>query len=353
MSRRANGWYVLGALAQVAGRSADPRSSSGGVTRFVLLVLALAVPMFVLLQAGFADPAVRERLLWLPLALVAVALVGGFVVLRYTRAKTLADYLQALQHPGPETLVDVIERGMRKAKHLPDSAALAAPAKAIAYALYDREQDAIQTLAQIAWRDTPALVQGHALNAEGFVELLCRRDPYRALDLFRRARSLASLSRGVPGAARSEAHHLTCIAVAEVLSNAESQASWETLERSLAAPGSPRAQLLAAFGLAIALERSGNPHRAAELRAWVRWRAPHCRPLHLEGSQFTTCPQPRTGGSGPVSASLGSAPPNPDEQPAARAARLQALQRLKLVLPLVVALLLLFLAIWAQLSLPP
>jgi hypothetical protein len=102
-------------------------------------------------------------------------------------------------------------------------------------------------------------------------------------------------------------------------------------------------QLLGSFGLAIALESSGDHARAAELRNFIHRVAPHCAPLHLRAQAFANTDSDVNLAPGPASAALTSSPrTNFEKQKVMRAgAKLLALWAL---------LILSFLAIWAFMS---
>jgi len=104
--------------------------------------------------------------------------------------------------------------------------------KAIAYALYGREQEAVRSLGAVDWNRKAPLIQAIGLSAESVVELLCRREPVRAVELARKARAMSSVNGAIPGSAQSQRYHDTCVAVGEALSNIEAPTGIRVLEES-------------------------------------------------------------------------------------------------------------------------
>jgi hypothetical protein len=149
------------------------------------------------------------------------------------------------------------------------------------------------------------LIQGVGLSAEALVELLCHRDVEGALKLSREAHALAEVGTSIPGAAASNRYHRTCIAVEEALLGTESPGSVSVLEESAAMGRLTPLQLLGSFGLAAAMDRTGDAERAEALRAFIRQTAPHCAPLHLEAADFSISPRGQLSTkAGPVSSSI-------------------------------------------------
>lgn len=346
MSKRENHWYIIGASTHALGRL--PRVSQVRATWPLLLALLVVLVLMVTVQLSQDQtaPAVPPEVF--PFLIAALALAATLAFARWKARSVRTNYMRALQHAGPERLIEELERSMQAASALPDVDAFTAQSKAIGYALYGRDEDATRTLAKVTWVDKAPLIQGIGLSAQGVVELLCRRDVRRALELHRKAQALASVSHLVPGAAQSDNYHATCVAVAEVLLQAASPASLERLERSAGDVRFPPLQLLATFGLAAAHELSGDANRAAELRARLRAMAPHCLPLHLPAHDFTTSAPGHHAVAGrnedPVSTSLSTA--NGPDAPIRKPVQRQALRGLGLLIGLWAALILMFLLIW-------
>src|SRR6185436_19165631 len=195
--------------------------------------------------------------------IVSVPLARAF----WLRANVRKAYAQALRADGPDRLVAVVARAMRSARSLPDLAAFSAQSTALAYALYGREDEAFRSLAAVEWKGRGPLIQAVGLSAEGLVELLCRRNVARALELTRRARALASLSAAVPGAAATERYHATLVGIAEAVQGTASASSVRAMEEAAADERQPALRVLGSFGLAVIGEQSGDTDRARVLRA--------------------------------------------------------------------------------------
>jgi hypothetical protein len=163
---------------------------------------------------------------------------------------------------------------------------MTAHSRVIGLALYGREHEAMDALAAVRWTDRAPLVQAMGVCAEGIVELLCRRAPARALELTRKARALASVAGGVPGAAQSARFYGSCVAAAAAVAGEASASDLALLGESRALAQLPILQLLATFGLAVAAERVGDLGRSAELRRFLERMAPHCRALALGLQDF-------------------------------------------------------------------
>ena len=161
-----------------------------------------------------------------------------------------------------------------------------AQARAAAWTLYGREQEALRALDAVDWRGKAPLVQAGGLASESMVELLCRRNALRALALAEKARALAEVSKAIPGAARSARSHNLWVAVAGAVQGGDPASDRHWLEAGAQDAANPISQLYASFGLALALERSGDFERAGQLRDFLRQVAPHCAPLHATLEQF-------------------------------------------------------------------
>jgi hypothetical protein len=299
MSKRDNHWYLV----EVAINSL--RRAFGGRWKIVVPIwIGLVLIFFAIFQAGGVAPDVFGRLLGLLVAVVAtVPLTRAF----WIRANVRKAYAQALRADGPDQLVAVVARAMRTARSLPDLAAFSAQATALAYALYGREDEAFRSLSAVEWKGRAPLIQAVGLSAEGLVELLCRRNVSRALELTRRARALASLSAAVPGAAATERYHGTLVGLAEAMQGTASAMSVRAMEESAADQRQPALRALGSLGLAVISEQSGDTERARSLRARLAEDAPHCAPLHLDAAAFAGPSAPAA--PGPVSVSL-AAPEN-------------------------------------------
>lgn len=162
---------------------------------------------------------------------------------------------------------------------------------------------------------------------------------------------MASVHAALPGAAQTERYHNTCVAVGEVLQSTESSRSVQSLEESAADARFPPLQLLASFGLAVALERAGNLERAAQLRAFLQQVAPHCAPLHGVAEQPTVPDaRPAQPPQGAVSRSLSSAAGDSSVQ--ARSAKRTLLKAVGAMVGLWVVLLVLYFVLYALFTQP-
>lgn len=345
MSKKENHWYLFAAMLRPLGKSARPGVWTIGL--WLVLVALLAIGFQARALEGVLKNASSPG--FVPIfAFVVVGLAfGATLALRRWRQSALrAEYLSALKHAGPEKLIDVVAAAMKHARALPDADAFSAQSRAIAYALYGNGREAMSALAEVSWGGRAPLVQAVGLSAEGIVELLCRRDARRALELHTKARALASVSSSLPGAAQSERHHGACIAVCEALLNTESPTSLNWLEEAAADARFPQLQLLASFGLAAALDHAGNVERASQLRAQIDDVAPHCGPLHLEPTDFSPSDDETPALPTPVSSSLHSTGSPGSEGIQERFAKKTLIRRL-VVLGLWVLLTLMFVAIGA------
>lgn len=292
MSKNENHWYLLGILIRGVRQGWRVR------LRHLALWLALVCLALLALHSGGLDLVRKyaDSRAFVPvftLGFVGLVLGGVLVVARWRRDRARSAYMTALQHVGPEKLVQAVEQTWASAHAFPDLDAFSAQARALAYALYGRGDEAAFALRAVDWGGKAPLVQGAGLSAEGIAELLCRRDVPRGLELNRKARALATLGDRVPGAAHTQRYHAVCVAVGEVLVGAASPEGLRQLEESAADPTFPPLQLLASFGHAVALEQVGDTRRAAHVRALLRRVAPNCAPLHATASDFSTSVEPR------------------------------------------------------------
>lgn len=279
-NKRENHRYLADTVSEALGRAMKPKAWMLGL--WLVLVVGFVVAFQMGLLEGLARTANSPVFVPGLILLIMVMVIGGaLAVARMRQSSFRSDYVKALASPTPEPLIEVIERSRKTNQAVPEVDALTAHSKAIAYALYGDEANATRALGGVNWGPKAPLIQAIGLSSEGIIELLCRRDVQRSLEATRRARALASVNGAIPGAAQSERYHGTCVAVGEALGGIESATSLRWLEESAADARFPAQQLLACFGLAVALERSGDKGRAAQLRAFIERLAPHCGPLRL------------------------------------------------------------------------
>ena len=360
VSKRENHWYLVGTTFDVLAKRMVPR----------LWVIGLWVALFIAFFLGFQTGALDrlfqsgafERLLrstsspmFVPVVaglLVVLALGAGVLLALVRRASARSEYLKALASPASEALIEAVEKSMRPLKRLPDRDAFLAQSKAIAYALYGCERDAVRALGTVEWNRKAPLIQAVGLSAESVVELLCRRAAPQALELARRASEKSNLSAAFPGSAANRRYYAACVAVSEALSNVESPSGIQVLEQSAADGRYPPLQILATFGLAAAMERSGERERAAQLRDRLRQVAPHCAPIHEPPEQFAASPASSDQTDWrPVSAALSSSE-MPADRAEERSAKRKIVRWLAVRVGLWVALVVLFLVMYARFSRP-
>ncbi len=350
MSKPENHWYLLRTVLQSLGKAMRPRV--WGVGLWLVLVAAFVAAF----QAGGLQALLRhaDSPAFVPVftvLIVGVSVTAGILLARWRQESVRSGYVKALQQPTPDALLQVVERSMSMSRALPDIDALSAQSKALAYALYGMEREAARALEGVQWSAKAPLIQAIGLSAEGIIALLCHRDIPQALELTRKARARASIHEALPGAAQTERYHNTCVAVAEVLQNVESPRSVKWLEESAADARFPPLQLLASFGLRVALERAGNLERAAQLRAFLQQTAPHCAPLHREAGQLTApSPQPVQPLEGAMSRPL--SPASGDSSVQQRSAKRTLLKAVGGLVGLWVVLLVMYFVLYAFFSQP-
>lgn len=199
----------------------------------------------------------------------------GFVCVPVARRYKFSQATRrALLSPGPEAMLDALKPIAAKVGRVPDWDALYAHEKAIVYAIYGHETDAVAALAAIDWLRRPPLVRAIGLCAEGLIDLLCGVDAARALASFREARALASANKP-SGAAACRKYLDTCIAIAEAVLGNESASDRKLLQKWANHPRYPINQLLASFALAS----SPDAAAAETARMFLRENGPHCAAL--------------------------------------------------------------------------
>lgn len=353
MSRRENHWYLAGAVLEALRRARRPRAWTIAAA---VVVGAALVPGIL---TGALDPLVRHAaspaFVWVFAgSLGVVALATGAAVGLARRAGARKAYLTALAEPTPEPLLAVVERSARLMRRLPDGDALAAQARAFAWALYGRGPEAFRAISEVSWGARAPLIHAVGLSAEAVTEALCRRDAPRALELAQRARALASLSARLPGAAQTARYHETCVGLCEVLAGVETPEGVARLEESAEDPRFPPLQLVAAYALAIARERSGDGERAARLRAFLRATAPHCAPLQATApATFAARSGAPAPGSPEATPPLPSAVELPVGTPVAAAVKRRLLAGAARVVGVWALLLAMFVALWWLFSARP
>ncbi|MBK8257911.1 MAG: hypothetical protein IPK82_35250 [Polyangiaceae bacterium] len=95
------------------------------------------------------------------------------------------------------------------------------------------------------------------------------------------------MSHLVPGAAQTQRLIRACAAVGEAAGKKLSAEGRDVLNVTFADQRFVLPQLLAAFGLALDAENTGDASRAEQLRTFIRQTAPHCGPLAMSTSDFS------------------------------------------------------------------
>jgi hypothetical protein len=280
MSKKDNHRYLLDTLLGAWWRGMR-RSAGLAWIPVVVVVLAVVVIPSASWRALLGGDGLGNDGRLLLYALPVLAGAAFFGLARWRVHRTRARFLEGLQAPDPDAVIELIDRDAARASVLLDADAFGAHTKAIVQVFYGREAEAVRTLAGVHWGSRAALVQGAGLAAEGLMETFCRHDPERALVLHRRSRELSAVGAGVPGAAQSDRFHAACLALAEVALGAATSDNTAALEQGYADARFPLLQLLSAFGLAVAVEAAGDAERARRLRAFIHQVAPHCTPLHF------------------------------------------------------------------------
>jgi hypothetical protein len=350
MSKSENHWYLLG---NAVGAKRAPRRSwlRVFVVWLGLLVLFFGFYAFFSQPGGAAAQLLSGVSFWgMFLALLSITL-GGTLAYAFWRLRQLrAAYLRALQAPTAEPLLESIDGSMPA--RLPDADAFRAQARAFALALYGRGADALQALGEVEWASRAPLVQAAGLSAEYAVALLCERDATRSRELAHQALTLSAVSASLPGAGHARRSYEMMLAAAEAVLGVDSAQGRSCLEQGAADPRYPSLQVLAAYGLTRACERSGEATRAEQLRAFLREVAPHCAPLHASA---TGVAGHATAVPGPVSqaVALGSSAPATGQGPQARATQKSLRRVVGRVVGLWLLLLALFFAFYNYLSQAP
>lgn len=281
MSKKANHWYLLSFLADSLLAAKKPRFKP---VLFSLTGTALVVLLF-MSGAVRALPAIKISPSSMTFFTIGFAFVLCIFIFLRQSWKYGAAFRHALASVDPKTLVAVVRRPLENPL-IPDSDAHAAHAAAMAYALYGSAEDATAALSAVDWRSRAPLIQALGLIAEGTIVLLCRRDPRRALELYREADQRSAVSGRMPGARTSQLSRAAFIAVGQAIMGTETSADVATLETMAGRKRYPALQLLATCGLAAAMDHAGNQRRADELRSDLRRTAPHCQPLHLSPAEW-------------------------------------------------------------------
>ena len=306
MSKRANHWYLVSSTLDTMRNARRSIRVRMFVVWLVIVAGFLAIWQFTDQGQNLEMPAFVQSGWFVP------ALVGGMMVLIFLRVlwqqrRWRTGYLAALAQPGPEKLVATVQDQLKRGALMADWDAYVAHAKALAYAFYGQDERATEVLAAIGWEKRAPFIQALGLSGEGLVELLCRRNPRRALVVMQRARELADVAGALPGAAQARRFHGACAAVAEVLTSSDTPESRRWLEEAAADGRFPQLQLIASLGLALAAERAHDRQRAGELRLFLERVAPHCRPFRFKADDFSASDVGAP--AGPVSAMVTAVDP--------------------------------------------
>jgi hypothetical protein len=277
VSKKENHWYLVEASLRSLWRVPGRRT----------LVLAALFGILVVVIVTFEPGLLASGRI--TLIALAIGLVSGLIGARGAFGNR-GRYLAALRMPEPLELIASIDRTMTAMKRMPDSDAFAAQARALAYVLYGRGDDATRELGSVDWSKKAPMIRAIGISAEGLIDVFCRRDPRRGLELCRRARSLASVGAMVPGATQSARYYDVCVGVAEAILGLETETTAAALEQAAGVRRIPPLQLLASYGLALTEARAGNADRAAELRNFVQTTAPHATVLQLTTADFEKVP---------------------------------------------------------------
>lgn len=133
-------------------------------------------------------------------------------------------------------------------------------------------------MGRVAWDEQPPAIRSNRLYLDTVLALLEKGDGAAALSLARETRGLADVPSSLPYARLALSSCDMLIEISQIVAGEASPeiiASLEARRKKLPLMN----QLLIAWGLEQAYAQTGQPEKAAGMRAWIDKTAPHCRGL--------------------------------------------------------------------------
>jgi hypothetical protein len=231
----------------------ENRKYLGGLWARALLPVALIA--IVLVTLGRSN---RLSIYWTVMGFMFLGVFGFIAALVWWKLRATSKAMaNALRLPTPEPLLELLDRSFRTAT-VADADAFQAQSRSTVLAMYGEGERARAVLRAIDWERRAPLVRAAGVVSESLIALVCDGDFARGLSEALRARSLAEVTRGTPGAKTSDRVYATVVALAQVLANKEEASTLPTLEDSAKAKLFPKLQAIAVAGLAAHAHRAGT-----------------------------------------------------------------------------------------------
>jgi hypothetical protein len=231
-------------------------------------------------------------LLWIPIVLLGVLLLGGLIVsgprgwtiiaitlvfVLGVRFYTINQVKKLLRQESPEKLVNYYRRSGKGAGISAESPLITATV-AQTYALYGEFDQVRVQLASVNWSKCKPMIAAAEPLIQCFLCYFESRNFSEGLILARRARELGQVSSIFPGGSASNSTFDMYVEVGEVLTRNFSPTTVKHLERKLA-----KAPILIkpfiAWGLAVAYAQMGQSDKVESMRSLILSLAPYCRSL--------------------------------------------------------------------------
>jgi len=203
-----------------------------------------------------------------------VVAVIGFVLLKVFIGNRIK---QHFKKPSAESVLNFYDKTFKSAR-IPESEFFKAQAKSIALSLYGEFDEGILVIDQFDMTQKAPLYQAAQMIAIVINNYLQKANLPEALDLAKKTKELAKISKIAPGSKTSEKTYTTYIAIGEILNNNSNNEIIQYLEQGfLTSTFILKIQI--AWALGIVYTKTNNLTKKKEMLDFLTKNVPYCKPL--------------------------------------------------------------------------
>ena len=203
-----------------------------------------------------------------------VVVVIGFILLKVFIGNRIK---QHFKKPSAESVLNFYDKTFKSAR-IPESEFFKAQAKSIALSLYGEFDEGILVIDQFDMTQKAPLYQAAQMIAIVINNYLQKTNLPEALELAKKAKELAKISKIAPGNKTSEKTYITYVEIGEILNNNLNNEIIKHLEQGFL-NSTFILKIQIAWALGIIYTKTNNLTKKQEMLDFLAKNAPHCKPL--------------------------------------------------------------------------